>query len=128
MNVKYSLKHVFQEAISYCWFCYISMIDVCRHTSKVKPSKRDILCYTVAYLCTAHSQRNDRNTFKNKTTNTSIIKTKQLLTCHWNLLFIVIIWGWRSRWSTRPSRGRPGWAAIVLVIFLPVWKQMDSMT
>lgn len=56
------------------------------------------------------------------------IKKKQhvhrtVLTCHMNLFFIIIIWGWRSRWSTRSSGCWSGWAAIVLVIFFPLFNK-----
>lgn len=44
----------------------------------------------------------------------------RLLTWHLDLLFIVIIGGWRPRWSTRPSGCWSGWAAVVLVIFFPL--------
>lgn len=40
-----------------------------------------------------------------------------------NLFFIIIIWGWRSRWSTRSSGCWSGWAAIVLVIFFPLFNK-----
>lgn len=46
-----------------------------------------------------------------------------VLTCHMNLFFIIIIWGWRSRWSARSSGCWSGWAAIVLVIFLPLYNK-----
>lgn len=46
-----------------------------------------------------------------------------VLTCHMNLFFIIIIWGWRSRWSARSSGCWSGWAAIVLDIFLPLYNK-----
>lgn len=45
------------------------------------------------------------------------------LTCHMNLFFIIIIWGWRSWWSTRSPGCWPGWASIVLVIFFPLYNK-----
>lgn len=37
-----------------------------------------------------------------------------------NLLFLIIIWGRRTRWSARPSGSGSGWASVVLVIFFPL--------
>lgn len=49
--------------------------------------------------------------------------TVPVLTCHMNLFFIIIIWGRRSRWSAGSSGCWSGWAAIVLVIFLPLYNK-----
>lgn len=43
-------------------------------------------------------------------------------TRHLNLLLIIIIRGWRTRWGARPSGCWSWWAAIVLVIFFPLLK------
>lgn len=45
------------------------------------------------------------------------------LTCQGDLLLLIVIRGWRSRWSTRPSGCRPGWAAVVLPFFFPFLKR-----
>lgn len=67
-------------------------------------------------------ERNENNTVMGSFTITvclhGIIPVTRL-TCHWDLLLFIVIWGRRSRWSPRPSGARSGWAAIILIIFLP---------